>query len=351
VNDGVTATSAQGPSTSGSPFITPIAQANAVVITPSSQLDGGKVGSSAPYTLTVTNRGFKSDSYTMSATSAWATSFFAANCTTPLTNTATLAPGASTTVCAKVAIPTGTANDARNTTTVKATSTGAPTVSGTATLITIAVAVDTLLVDEDGGGPNVEAIYQAALTGAGASFSYWDLGANSKLPLNYLKAFKNVVWFTGNAYPGPLLPYESELQAYLDNGGRLLMSGQDILDQAAGTTAFVSDYLHIAWDGSEAQNDKATVHVNGVTGTLTNGIGAVVLNHGVLNAAFEDQITPINGAVTIFNDDTVQPDALSFRDATAPYRVVFLAFPLEAYGSSTDKTDLITRVITFFNAP
>ena len=84
---------------------------------------------------------------------------------------------------------------------------------------------------------------------------------------------------------------------------------------------------------------------------LTNGIGAVVLNHGVLNAAFEDQITPINGAVTIFNDDTVQPDALSFRDATAPYRVVFLAFPLEAYGNSTDKSDLITRVITFFNAP
>ena len=27
------------------------------------------------------------------------------------------------------------------------------------------------------------------------------------------------------------------------------MSGQDILDQAAGTTAFVHDYLHIDWDG------------------------------------------------------------------------------------------------------
>ena len=36
------------------------------------------------------------------------------------------------------------------------------------------------------------------------------------------------------------------------------MSGQDILDQAAGTTAFVHDYLHVTWDGSEVQNDKAT---------------------------------------------------------------------------------------------
>ena len=36
------------------------------------------------------------------------------------------------------------------------------------------------------------------------------------------------------------------------------MSGQDILDQAAGTTPFVHDYLHITWDGTETQNDKAT---------------------------------------------------------------------------------------------
>ena len=36
------------------------------------------------------------------------------------------------------------------------------------------------------------------------------------------------------------------------------MSGQDILDQAAGTTAFVHDYLHITWDGTETQNDKST---------------------------------------------------------------------------------------------
>ena len=28
------------------------------------------------------------------------------------------------------------------------------------------------------------------------------------------------------------------------------MSGQDILDQGAGTTDFVHDYLHITWDGT-----------------------------------------------------------------------------------------------------
>ncbi|MDQ2912269.1 MAG: hypothetical protein M3T56_03330 [Chloroflexota bacterium] len=351
VNDGMTVTSAQGISTTGSPFITPIAPPNAVGITPASQLDGGRVGTSVPYTITVTNLGYKSDSYTMSATGAWSTSFFAADCSTPLTTTGTLAPGDSKTVCVKVAVPATAANDARNTTTVKATSTSVPSVSATATLTTIAVAVDTLLVDEDGGGPNVETIYQTALGTAGIQFNNWDLGADTHLPLNYLKAHKNVVWFTGNSYPGPLLPYEAKLQAYLDSGGKLLLSGQDILDQSAGTTDFVKNYLHVDWDGTEAQNDIGTASVRGVSGTLTNGITSVPLNHAVLGAAFEDQITPNGGATGVFTDDATKTDALSFRSATAPYRVVFLAFPLEAYGTNAQKADFLTRAVGFFNAP
>ena len=91
------------------------------------------------------------------------------------------------------------------------------------------------------------------------------------------------MWFTGNTYPGPITPYESELKAFLDGGGRLFMSGQDILDQAAGTTAFVHDYLHIDWDGTEVQNDKATNAVHSVDGNpVTDGIGTVPIDHSVL---------------------------------------------------------------------
>ena len=153
------------------------------------------------------------------------------------------------------------------------------------------------------------------------------------------------MWFTGNSYPGPLLPYESRLKAFLDGGGRLLVSGQDILDQEAGQTPFVHDYLHINWDGTEAQNDKATASVHGVAGTLTNGLAAVPLDHSVLEAAFEDEITPINGATGVFTDDSGAPDALSFAGT---YKVVFLAFPLEAYGTDAQRADLVSRVMGFF---
>src|SRR6185503_20776159 len=93
VNDGTKATSAQGPYTTGSPFITPIAPPYAVTIAPATQTDGGKVGTSVPYTVTISNRGFNADSYTMSATSSWTTTFFDATCTTPLTTTASVPAG------------------------------------------------------------------------------------------------------------------------------------------------------------------------------------------------------------------------------------------------------------------
>ena len=80
------------------------------------------------------------------------------------------------------------------------------------------------------------------------------------------------------------------------------------------------------------------------------GSGPVPLNHGVLGANFEDEITPNGGALSAFVDDGVAKgtpgtDALTFLGT---YKVVFLAFPFEAYGTDADKADLIARTLTFF---
>ena len=223
---------------------------------------------------------------------------------------------------------------------------GDPAVAGTATVKTIAVAVPTLLVDNDTNAPiDSKTLIEPALTSAGMAHQVWDLNVDEKLPLNYLLSFDNVVWFTGNSYPGPILPYEDELTAFLNAGNNLFMSGQDILDQAAGTTAFVHNYLHVLWDGTEVQNDKDTTNVHGVAGTLTAGVGTVPVSAAVLGNNFEDRVTPIAPATAIFTDDSGAADGLSFAGT---YKVVFLAFPFEAYGTATQKTDLMTRVKGFF---
>jgi len=254
-------------------------------------------------------------------------------------------------------VPAGANDGDINTATVTATSVGSPSVTGSATVKTIAVTKDTLLVDNDGNKPDVQSFYTTALTTDGISFSTWDLTTDPKLPLGYLLAHKNVFWFTGNSYPGPLVPYESELKAFLDGGGHLFVSGQDLLDQAAGTTTFVHDYLHVTWDGSETQNDKSTASVTGVTGNpVGNGIGTIPLDHSVLGNAFMDEITPNGGATAAFTDDGIaaspppappspKPDGLTFAGT---YKVVFLAFPLEEYGTAADKATLVSKVVTFF---
>jgi uncharacterized repeat protein (TIGR01451 family) len=347
INDGYRADAAGGFYTTGSPVTTPIANPYAVGVSPTTQTDGARVGQSVDYLVQVKNLGFTTDSYTMSSSGGtYTVSFLDATCASALSTTPSLAAGASADVCVRVDVPAGATNGEVNTTSVVATSVGNPAVSGSATVNTIAVAVDTLLVDNDGNGPNVQSYYTAALTTAGIPFSTWDLGADSNIPLHYMQAFKNIVWFTGNSYPGPVLPYEAKLSAFLDGGGRLFMSGHDILDQAAGTTAFVHDYLHISWDGSETQNDKATASVTEVAGTLTAGLGSVALDHSVLGAAFEDRLTLIGPATAIFRDDTASDDGLSVDTGT--YKVVFVAFPLEAYGTAANKADLMTRVFGYF---
>ena len=358
VNDGVTVTSAEGPGTTGSPEITELAPPYAVAIAPASLTDGARAGSAATYIVHVQNLGFTSDSYTMSSSGGtWTVSFFDSSCTTPLTTTPTVAPGASTDVCVKVDVPGGAADGDTNTATVRATSVGSPSQSATATLKTIAVTKDWLLVDQDGNAPDVQSYYTAALDANGISYSIWDLAADKNLPQGYLTAHKNVVWFTGNTYPFPLGAYESELKALLDGGGNLFLNGQDILDQAAGTTPFVHDYLHVDWDGSEQQNDISTETVTSVDGNpVTDGIGTVPLDTSILDSEFMDQITPIAPAEPAFLDDGSatkppdtgpQPNALTFDDG---YKVVFLAFPFEEYGNATQKADLVGRVETFFGS-
>lgn len=350
VNDGIVVKTAVGPVATGSPHTTPIAPAHGVTVEPTSGREGAKVGQSASFVEHLTNTGYQTGTYAVSASGAWSSTVYDASCTTPLTVTSTVAAGDAVDVCVKVAVPVDAADNVTSDSTFTATSSADGSVHDSATLTTIAVAKPVLLVDNDNDDPDVASYYEAALSANGVDYAYWDLLLDPAIPESYIVAHHDVVWFTGNTYPAPITPYESALKAFLDGGGRLFMSGQDILDQAAGTTAFVSDYLHIDWDGSEAQNDKATVSVHGTSGNaVTNGIGTVPLDHSVLGAPFEDQITPIAPATPAFTDDSSAPNALTV--ATGSYKVMFLAFPFEAYGSAADKTDLMGRALAWFAAP
>lgn len=368
-NKSYTVTSAEGVGAVGTPRVVKLAQPQATLLSPASQSGAGSPNSTVDYTLTVRNMGYQPDSFKLKATGqTYPTEIRDATCANVINTTSTLAAGDTQNLCIRVYVPgTGNKKQGKNTnpgkqgqqakqsqnkplsqdtTTVQAQSATDNSVKATSTITTVQVVNKILLVDEDGNGPNVQSYYTAALNAYGQPYDIWDLNANAEFPVNYLNAHTTIVWFTGNTYPGPLLPYETELTSFLNNGGKLFVSGQDILDQAAGTTTFVHDFLHINWDGTEAQNDKPTANVTGVGGNpVTNGIGTITIDHSVLGAAFEDRLTLVSPATAAFKDDSTANDALTVDTGT--YKVFFAAFPVEAYGNANDKADLINRFMTW----
>jgi len=346
-NDGIVVTSAQGIGANGSPFIATISPQFAFTLSPASQSDGTNPGKTITYSLTIQNTGFGTDSYNLAVSgNAWPTSIFDASNSNPISQISNLGAAASAQFTVRVSVPATATNGASDSATIAATSVGNSTVH-TATIKTTAVVYPVLIVDQDGAAPNVQSYYTGTLNSLGVQYNYWNLQSTPVLPPNYMQAHKAIVWFTGNTYPGPIVPYEAKLKDYLDNGGHFFLSGQDVLDQAAGTTAFVHDYLHVNWDGSETQNDKATTHVNGVVGNpVTNAIGSIAIDHSVLGAAFEDRITLVAPAQAAFKDDAQQTDADTVDTGT--YKVMFLAFPFEAYGSASDKATLMSNALNWF---
>ena len=151
----------------------------------------------------------------------------------------------------------------------------------------------------DGARPGQQVTYLLAVKNLGFTTDSYDLSMTGNTFTTTLwdelkmKAHKIIVWFTGASYPDPLAPYEANLAQFLNNGGRLFLSGWDILDQAAGTAPFVHDYLHVSWDGTETQNDKGTGSVTAVpTNTVTAGMGTMAIDVTLLGGPpdFSDQL-------------------------------------------------------------
>src|SRR4029077_18125749 len=100
---------------------------------------------------TVKNLGFKTDHYNLPSTGGtFPVTFSNSSCGAAITATPDLVAGASFDVCITVLRPSTATDGTSSTSAAIATSAGSPTVSATASFTTIAITVDTLLVDEDG---------------------------------------------------------------------------------------------------------------------------------------------------------------------------------------------------------
>ncbi|MFA4948870.1 MAG: S8 family serine peptidase, partial [Candidatus Krumholzibacteriia bacterium] len=221
-------------------------------------------------------------------------------------------------------------------------------------------AAQVLIVDDDAAG-SFQTYFEQAVAGSGRSY----LTVSSPPNAATMGFFESVIWLTGNDYTTTLGTTDiAELSAYLDGGGRLFMTGQDI-GYDIGTTAFYTNYLHATY----VQDD---VGLGGVLGIAANPVGFgftfdIKGGSGANNQGYPSEINPVAPATAAFvynpsvpaaaataNDvvkNGVSPEAitssgtagLTFDNET--YKLVYFAFGFEAVADATTRTALMDRVL------
>ena len=207
-----------------------------------------------------------------------------------------------------------------------------------------------LLVDDDLGA-SYEIYFKNALTANSIEYDVWDSSAVGSTPtLSQMSSYQTVIWNTGYDYStatttlsAGLSPSEqTQIAAYLNGGGRMFISGQDILynfGSDASSAAFRQNYLKVA----AFTNDAITAnHIeNGVAGNaISNGMSLSITKPVDYPSLYVDAVSPVAGASGLLTHGlatTTNPfTAVAYRGnyAAGGFGVVFLSVPFESISTS-----------------
>ena len=213
---------------------------------------------------------------------------------------------------------------------------------------------DVLLVKDEndwrGSLIQTEEWYLQAIDSLGYSTYYYDLSVFGDPQIEFLSNFPVIIWYTGYDLGNTLT--ENNQQAlidYLDNGGKLFLSGQNISDELAETD-FLNNYLHTThiedtWSGIEL--------VEGVEGDPIGNdlLFWVNLGDGVNGHNSMSVIDTFEGAQKVFNYySTDYGAATRFENNT--YKSVLFAFGFETINEFENRLEIMRRILNeYFGLP
>jgi hypothetical protein len=224
-----------------------------------------------------------------------------------------------------------------------------------------------LLVDDD-EGTSYDTFFVSALNSSGILHDVWRYDSLGSPSDSVLGMYQAVVWTTGDDFgslgnPSTLTPEDqTNSQAYLENGGKLFLSSQDLLYDN-DLNDFIVNYLHVLGH----IDDQGINSVAGVSGdTISDGI-EISLSYPFTNLS--DYIVPGAGATGIFyrtgktshtsretrfalpNFEGESPDKTDYcalrypATGTGDYQVVFFAFSFEAIPQTGEDPNNATMVM------
>ncbi len=158
----------------------------------------------------------------------------------------------------------------------------------------------------------------------------WDKDLLATPPADTLAEYPYTIWFTGDARSDVLSAGDvAHLRDFLDGGGRLLLTGQDIAEDLANDadSTFLLDYLHVRF-----KLGMPMILAQGTAGDPISDGHSLPLGGpgGAANQNSPDFLIPTDSHAKVCYTYYGSTDAAGIRLATDDYRVVFLGFGAEA---------------------
>ncbi|MFN9719798.1 MAG: hypothetical protein ACK58L_13950, partial [Planctomycetota bacterium] len=216
-----------------------------------------------------------------------------------------------------------------------------------------------LFVDDDQGA-TYERFFNSALQANNYAFDTWNVASIGWTPIaSQLAAYSLVVWNTGYDYSsagaGLAADEQIAIQGYLDGGGRIFLSGQDVLYNGV-TTTFRTNYLKVA----ASTNDVITAaHTEtGVAGNaVSTGQSVAVSAPSDFTSLYVDALSPAAGAEGTYLHGVATAaypySAVNYRGdyASGGFGIVFTTLPFESISVSAsnpnNQASVMKRVVEY----
>ena len=304
----------------------------------------------AVFDALINNTGTTMDKYaincTLNAPTGWTGEFTTSNGTFSVGTADSIEVAAGSSTSVQVTInPQGI--DGFGKTIIEFESLNNPGMSGTVSVNNVTTTGNNILVINAG-----DRVFESYVTESLDNIYNGTYGAVSRSALEptnvSLSSFGIVIWQASNSTRAFYQEEVNKLQNYLDGGGNLLITGQDIgsdIFESTGQSQFAQDFYHNYLHTDYVANISNLFLIKGITNDIiSNGIQFIAND---IYTRSLDKIAPRDtnavGFLTYFNG----PDIAGVRAAAESYRVVYMVTGLEQITEQAIRDTITARSISW----
>jgi len=162
-----------------------------------------------------------------------------------------------------------------------------------------------------------------------------------------LSNFEVIIWSSGKSLPAFYQDEVTSLQTYLDNGGGLFISGQDIgsdIFETSGQSQFAQSFYNNYLHANYLANSISMLLINGYAGDpITDGISFVVPYQST--GLSLESIAPFDNNASAILKYMNGPNIAAIKADASSYRVVYFGLGFDQVNDAVDQDSIMARSI------